>query len=309
MAIILVDLLDVMCHYTRAITKFVIANPTNSMYPQSQFDFYRKLKPIRGAVQAFRTLAALEEHSVWIVSAPSIHNPMSYTEKRMWVEEHLGMEHVHRLIICSDKSMIKGDVLIDDHTSGRGQENFKGTLIKFDPENHAMWAQVLEMIPRKPNSPYTHISVKRAGPYTARILTDRSWAEHHFFCYSPLFDCRADRNYYLVTASSRPNPSIHDNFILEVPCSWIAAAIESRLRTDWDNIRADRKEGWRLIPIDYNRRVVVNPDIELAEDASTLIVVFDKSKRINLLRLRPVLKKGSKRQKLREAFPRLTTGG
>ncbi len=36
-----------------------------------------------------------------------------------------------KLIICSNKGLLKGDILIDDHISGRGQEFFEGKLIHF----------------------------------------------------------------------------------------------------------------------------------------------------------------------------------
>lgn len=42
------------------------------------------------------------------------------------------MEMVDRLIISSHKGLNKGDYLIDDHSEGRGQENFEGKLLQFE---------------------------------------------------------------------------------------------------------------------------------------------------------------------------------
>ena len=68
---------------------------------------------------------------------------MSYTEKRVWVEKHLGLEFVERLIICPDKSLLKGNYLIDDLATGRGQENFEGQLIHFGTETFKNWEDVI----------------------------------------------------------------------------------------------------------------------------------------------------------------------
>jgi 5'(3')-deoxyribonucleotidase len=76
------------------------------------------------------------------LTAPSEHNPLSYTEKRIWIEKHLGFDFVERLIICSNKSLLKGDILIDDHISGKGQENFEGQLIHFGSEEFLNWVMV-----------------------------------------------------------------------------------------------------------------------------------------------------------------------
>jgi 5'(3')-deoxyribonucleotidase len=60
-----------------------------------------------------------------------LRNPWSYTEKRVWVEQHLGFAFVERLIICPNKALLNGDILVDDQTSGRGQELFTGRLWQF----------------------------------------------------------------------------------------------------------------------------------------------------------------------------------
>ena len=38
---------------------------------------------------------------------------------------------VNHLIISSHKGLNKGDYLIDDHSEGRGQENFESKLLQF----------------------------------------------------------------------------------------------------------------------------------------------------------------------------------
>jgi len=47
------------------------------------------------------------------------------------------------LIISPNKGLNKGDYLIDDNDSGKGQENFEGELLKFGGKEFGDWAKVL----------------------------------------------------------------------------------------------------------------------------------------------------------------------
>ncbi|MEM9865044.1 MAG: hypothetical protein AAF938_25805 [Myxococcota bacterium] len=98
-------------------------------FPQSLPGFYKNLRPVRGAIDAVRELARLAD--VWILTAPSVYNPLSYTEKRLWVEKHLGFDMCHRLILSPDKSLLRGDVLVDDRADSHRQDRFEGSLILF----------------------------------------------------------------------------------------------------------------------------------------------------------------------------------
>jgi 5'-nucleotidase len=53
----------------------------------------------------------------------------SYTEKRVWVELHLGLNAAHRLTLSPHKHLNLGDYLIDHQLNGRGQEEFSGELL------------------------------------------------------------------------------------------------------------------------------------------------------------------------------------
>ena len=57
-----------------------------------------------------------DKFDMWFLTAPSIKNPMSYAEKRVWIETNSFPPE--RLIICPDKSLLKGDYLIDDNKEG-----------------------------------------------------------------------------------------------------------------------------------------------------------------------------------------------
>jgi len=112
-------------------------------YPQSQYGFFRDLPPIRGGLEAMHDLLASAPYDPYILTAPSTRNPLCYTEKRVWVEEHLGMPYVERLIISPNKALLKGAYLIDDHQSGRGQEEFEGELIHFGSSQFPTWSEVM----------------------------------------------------------------------------------------------------------------------------------------------------------------------
>lgn len=138
---IFVDMDDVICDYTSAHAQNLLLHP-GIQFPQSQYGFFSRLKPIDGAIKAVNDIHASEKFDLYILTAPSVRNPFSYSEKRIWVEEHLGYELVDRLIICSHKHLLLGDILIDDNISGKGQERFQGRLIHFGGSDFPDWESV-----------------------------------------------------------------------------------------------------------------------------------------------------------------------
>jgi len=143
--VIYIDMDDVLCNFSKAHKNALETNPAIG-FPQSQYGFFRKLEPMEGAIESVDYLLKQAKFDVYILTAPSIHNPSCYTEKREWVEEHLGMEMVKRLIISPHKGLNKGDYLIDDHVSGKGQENFEGKLIHFGSDDFPDWKKVIHYL-------------------------------------------------------------------------------------------------------------------------------------------------------------------
>lgn len=131
----------VLCDFHGAHKKAKELNP-DKKYPQSEYDFFRKLEPIIDSIDSIRLLQDME-FDVYILTAPSVYNPMCYTEKRMWVEDHFGMGMVEKLIISPNKGLNKGDFLIDDFPSGRGQDTFEGELIHFGSDKFPNWEEVI----------------------------------------------------------------------------------------------------------------------------------------------------------------------
>ena len=140
-----VDMDDVLCDWMGAYDEARERVP-GQKYPQAQMDFFRKLKPLPHAIEGINIMK-WRGHDVWILTKPSYMNPLCYTEKRLWVEDHLGLEWCDRLILCPDKSLLKGDVLIDD-TPWPG---FEGQQLLFtrqnpveEPEVRIDWLWILQ---------------------------------------------------------------------------------------------------------------------------------------------------------------------
>ena len=109
-------------------------------YPQSQYGFFLNLEPIDGAIDAMCILA--DKYDVWILTRPSVNNVMCYSEKAQWIKNHLGFDMQVKTIICTDKSLLKGDLLIDDQTC-HGQSEFEGRHLHFATEDYPDWKSIL----------------------------------------------------------------------------------------------------------------------------------------------------------------------
>ena len=129
---------NVLCDYKKQYIKYIIEDPTIA-YPQSQHGFFTNLEEIDGAIESYRILE--NYYDVWILTRPSWKNPLCYTEKRLWVENHLSLDHCEKLIICCDKSLLKGDYLIDDL-----KHNFEGESILFGSEEYPNWDSVIKKL-------------------------------------------------------------------------------------------------------------------------------------------------------------------
>ncbi|WP_286696069.1 5' nucleotidase, NT5C type [Spongiibacter sp. UBA1325] len=139
---IFVDMDDTLCDFAGHY-RAVQAQRPDLMYPQSLPGFFIDLPPLLGAIEAFHHLSRLPNTEVYILTAPSVMNPHSYTEKRQWVASHLGIDAAYRLIICPNKGLIQGDYLIDDRPAGKGQEHFNGELVLFGSPEYPDWSSVL----------------------------------------------------------------------------------------------------------------------------------------------------------------------
>lgn len=117
------------------------ANKTNdNPFPQSKLGFYLNLKIKDDCKESLLILN--DYYDLYFLTAPSLKNPHSYSEKRLWVEKHFTYEWVDKLIICNHKNLLLGDYLVDDYAYGKGQDKFKGELIQFGSNKFPNWKTV-----------------------------------------------------------------------------------------------------------------------------------------------------------------------
>lgn len=93
--------------------------------------FIRNLPPVPGSLEAVKELLALGL-DVRICTSPLSQFENCVAEKYLWVERHLGREATNRLILTKDKTLIYGDLLIDDKPLIEGAVNPRWKHILFD---------------------------------------------------------------------------------------------------------------------------------------------------------------------------------
>lgn len=78
--------------------------------------FFRNLPPIEGAVQALKEMDESGLYEIYLCTAPDVdaEDQCCPGEKLQWVEEVLGKKWLKRTIMSTDKSLVMGDIIIDD---------------------------------------------------------------------------------------------------------------------------------------------------------------------------------------------------
>ena len=125
---IYIDMDGVICDFKKGIQDGIIKFAKHK-YQQSRYGFFIGLEPMVGAIDAVLWLS--EHFDVYFLTRPSVQNLSCYSEKALWIQNHFGPEYLERLIISPDKSLLKGDYLIDDSILN-GQKEFEGVFIQFN---------------------------------------------------------------------------------------------------------------------------------------------------------------------------------
>ena len=132
---------DVICDFVQSYNESKKKNP-NEKYPQSKEGFFLNLPPINKSIEVINRLRGVEIFDVYILTAPSVRNPLCYTEKRLWIEQKFDLDMARNLIISPNKGLNKGDYLIDDNINGKGQENFEGKVLHFGSPEFENWSLI-----------------------------------------------------------------------------------------------------------------------------------------------------------------------
>ncbi|OZI71920.1 5'-3'-deoxyribonucleotidase [Bordetella genomosp. 12] len=93
--------------------------------------FIRNLPPVPGALEAVRELMALGME-VRICSSPLRQYDNCVLEKYQWIEHHLGRAATERLILTRDKTLVQGDLLIDDRPRIEGAQRPRWQHVIYD---------------------------------------------------------------------------------------------------------------------------------------------------------------------------------
>lgn len=148
---IYIDMDGVLADFISAYNRDLLIEPRQP-YPQSKYGFFATLEPIEGAVAALKELQ--KSFDVWILTRPSIQNLHCYSEKAFWLRQYFGEELLYKTVICPDKSIVKGDYLIDDQTEF-GQTEFEGKLVLFGSAEFPDWKSVLTFFETQKKSSVT----------------------------------------------------------------------------------------------------------------------------------------------------------
>lgn len=76
-------------------------------------NFYLKIPPVAGGIEAIREMEAMGI-DVFICTTPLSVYKHCVLEKYAWVERYLGYKFTKKLILTRDKTIVHGDILIDD---------------------------------------------------------------------------------------------------------------------------------------------------------------------------------------------------
>ena len=98
------------------------------------------MAPLPEAIDAFRQLSA--HYDTFILSTAPWENPSAWSDKLLWVRQHLGELAHKRLILSHNKHLNRGDYLIDDRTKN-GADRFIGEHIHFATTRFPDWQSVL----------------------------------------------------------------------------------------------------------------------------------------------------------------------
>jgi 5'-nucleotidase len=103
---------------------------------------FRLMDPMPGAIDAVRSLIGMG-HDVWVATKAPTGIAFAYADKVTWILGHLP-ELKRKIVITHDKSLLIGDVLVDDRPDRANASHFSGRLIVFGGD--VGWPEVLKLI-------------------------------------------------------------------------------------------------------------------------------------------------------------------
>ncbi len=93
--------------------------------------FIRSLPAVPGGAEAINELSE-RGFDVFICTSPLSNYENCVLEKYEWVDEHLGRDWTEKLILTRDKTLIKGEILLDDRPEVKGAAAPEWEHVLFD---------------------------------------------------------------------------------------------------------------------------------------------------------------------------------
>ena len=109
-------------------------------------DVFKTMLPIPDSIESFKELSL--HFDTYILSTAPWENNSAWSDKLIWVKEHLGDFAHKRLILTHHKNLNKGDFLVDDRDKN-GAADFEGELIRFGSAEFPDWNTVREYLLEK----------------------------------------------------------------------------------------------------------------------------------------------------------------
>lgn len=114
--------------------------------------FFREAPVMEGSIDAIEKLN--KKYELFIVSA-AMEFPLSLAEKHAWMAEHFPFISWKQMVFCGLKTVIRGDIMIDDHY--KNLDFFEGQTILFtqyhntglDNKGHTRvesWKDILDLL-------------------------------------------------------------------------------------------------------------------------------------------------------------------
>lgn len=93
--------------------------------------FFRSVPVMDGSIEGLKKLNTVFDI---VVVSMATEFPQSLTDKQLWMHDHFPFILWKQLVFCGNKSLIKADIMIDDHP--KNLDNFNGeTIIFTQPHN------------------------------------------------------------------------------------------------------------------------------------------------------------------------------
>ena len=94
------------------LTKSEVLNATDAIRLFQEKGFFLSIPPKASSIEAINKMIASTKYDIYIVTACG--SVEEYREKQEWLKKYIPQFNLQRLIMCTEKSIIRGDVLVDD---------------------------------------------------------------------------------------------------------------------------------------------------------------------------------------------------